>query len=104
MDANGTLAFEETNDVGNRVFWRNGDEEMDVIGTGIAFEDLAFLLLYQFPDDFTDLDSDLTEEDLFPVLGYNHDVVFAVPHRVTRCLQRAHEKEREMLLRGLSHA
>ena len=57
---------------------------MNVIGTSVTFDDLGFLLYCQFPDDFADLDPNWTEEHFLPVLGYNHDVVFTVPHRVTR--------------------
>lgn len=40
MDSDGTLALEESYDVGDGILWRNGDEQMNVIGTGIAFENL----------------------------------------------------------------
>jgi len=84
VDANGRFSFEESHDVGNGVFWRDGDKQMNVVGTGVAFHDLRFFLFCQFSDDFADLDTNGTEEHFLPVFGYNHDVVFAVPHCVTR--------------------
>lgn len=82
MNANGTLSFQEPDDVSNREFWRDGDEEMDMIGTGVPFEYFGFLLFGEFSDNFADLDPDGTEQNLLPVLWYDNDVVLAVPHRV----------------------
>ena len=81
--ADGALPFEESDDVGNRVFRWNGDDEVQMIGERIAFDDLAFLLLGELADDFPDLDSGFREEDLLSVFGYNDDVVPTVPFHMT---------------------
>ena len=83
MNADGTLPLQEAHDEGDRVLGRDFEEKVDVIGTGIAFENLAFSLLGEFSNDLPDLDSDWSVEDFLPVFGYDDDVVLAVPHHVT---------------------
>ena len=82
VSADGALPFEETHDVGHGMFGRYFENEVDMIGTGIAFEDVHFLLLSEFSEDFANLDSDGSIENFLAVLWYNDHVVFAVPYHM----------------------
>ena len=89
---NGALSLEESHDVGNRIFWWNGDEEVQMIGCSSAFQNLCFFAGCKFPEHFADLDPDLSEEDFLPVFWYDDHVVFTVPYHVTLCFEGAHSK------------
>ena len=82
VGADGTFAFEETHDVGDGMFGRYFENEVDMIGTGVAFQNFYFLLFGEFSEDFPDLDSDGSIENFLAVLWYNDHVVFAVPYHM----------------------
>jgi len=82
MDADSAFPFEESHDMGDAVFGRDGEEEMNVVGAGISFEHFGFLLLAKLSNDFANLDTHSSVQDFFAVLWYNHDVVLTVPYRV----------------------
>ena len=95
VGSDGTLALEEAHDVCDRVFWRNGEQHVDMIGTGCRFEDLYFFLRRKSAENLADLASRVTKEHLFTVFWYNNHVILAVPDHVTLRFKGAHGKWRE---------
>lgn len=87
MGLDGAFALEEPHDMGNRIFWWNGDEEVQVIGCSSTFQNLRFFAGSEFSEHFANLDPDLSEEDFLPVLWYNDHVVFTVPYHMTLCFK-----------------
>ena len=82
MHSDGALAFEKAHDGGNRMFGRDLEDHVHVIGASVALEDVHFFLFSQFPDNLPDLDANGSVENFLSVFWYNDHVVFAVPHHM----------------------
>jgi hypothetical protein len=39
-----TLSFDETNHLRHRIFWRYGDQHMDMVGSQMTFQHFTFFL------------------------------------------------------------
>ena len=79
----GAFAFEEAHDIGNAFSGRDGEDEMNVIGHRVAFENGDVSFFGEFADDLANSLTGKTVELFLPVLWYNDHVVLAVPYHVT---------------------
>ena len=95
VGTDGALAFEKAHDVSHGEFGWNFEEHMDVIGAGCRFEDFHFFLRGKLAEDFSNLRSRVSVENLFAVLWYNDHVILAVPDHVTLRCKGAHGEWRE---------
>ncbi len=81
VDAHGTLALEEADSVDHAVLGRDAQAQGEVIGHGTPLHQLDAPLPAQVPQDGTALPPP-SVEDFAAMLGYDHDVLLAVPaHR-----------------------
>ena len=102
MEKNGRFAFQKAHDIGDTVTGRDGKDQVDMLGAGVAFNDLHVLLLCQLTDDLSRPLADVSVEDFLPVLGDDDDVVGAVPGDVRLMVESGsgHGKKRECLPPG----
>ena len=77
------LALDEPNDLRDRVFGRDRDHHVDVIDHQMPLQDFTFLLPRQPLEYFAQMRPQPDIERLSPELRDEHDVIFAVPSRVT---------------------
>ena len=78
----GTFPLQKTNHGGHRVLRGNGDTHVHVVWHQVPLDDLALLLLPQSVENRAQLPSRLPENQLAAPLGYEYDVILAVPLRV----------------------
>jgi hypothetical protein len=78
-NGNRTLAFQETDHGGDRVFGRDRDAHVHVVWHQVSFHDLALLLLCQRVEHWTQLTPDIPKDGFPPSFGYENNVVLAVP-------------------------
>jgi len=82
MNTNGTLAFDEPDDVRHRILWRNLHAQMDVINHHMAFQNFHFLLLTKIPKNLTNPTSQFTVDHFSAIPRNKHNVIFALPTSV----------------------
>ena len=74
--------FNKTNNLRHRIFGWKGDQNMNMIGHQMPFFYPTLFVLRQSPQYLTEVCSQLTIQHLPTPLGYEHNVVLAVPFRV----------------------
>lgn len=67
-DYEATLAFEVAHHLGHDVFWEYPDKHMDVIETGLKLIDDDSFSLAQLPQDSSDFELQLAENNSSPIL------------------------------------
>jgi hypothetical protein len=81
-DMDCALPLDEPDHLRHRVFWRDRDHHMNVVGHQMPFLDLALLLTSETSKHVSQFAPDLPVELLSAVLRNEDDVVFTVPLRV----------------------
>ena len=79
----GTLPFQEAHDIGHTFSGRDGEDEMDMIGHRMAFENSDMPFLCKFSDDLANPLAYESVQFLLSIFWYNDHVVLAVPHDMT---------------------
>ena len=76
------LAFQVSDDGGNRIFRRYRQAYVDVIRTGCALDYFHLLILTELPQYVANIATQFAINDLSPILRYKNYVVFTFPCRV----------------------
>jgi len=76
---NGALAFQKPDYRGHGVLGRDGNEHMDVVRHGVAFENLTLLLLGQSVEDGSNSLANGPKEHFSSSFWDKHHVIFAIP-------------------------
>ena len=79
----GALAFDKSHHLRNRLLRWDGDHHMHMIDHQMPFLDPAFFLRRESLENFPKVLAQLAVKRLPAAFGNKHDVVFAVPFRVT---------------------
>ena len=80
---NSTLTLDVTDDLSYRIFGRNRDIHMNMIGAQMAFQNQALPLTSQFANRFAKLLPDTAIENFSTTFWYPNNVILAVPYRMT---------------------
>jgi hypothetical protein len=79
MDSDGAFAFQKSYRVGNTIFGRNAQTQMNVIRTCIPVEQFDPFLLTQLPKYVTNFTAHLAVKDFLPILRDEYNVELTVP-------------------------
>lgn len=79
---NSAFAFQKPDDLRNGIFGRYFDAHVDMVAAEVSFGDLAFFLLGQFVKYLFELFSGFAVNHAFSFLGYEYQVIFAIPFRM----------------------
>ena len=74
----GAFSFQKSNDTRYRIFGRNSCQHMHMVKHHMSFQNFGFFLPCQFVKDGAEMFSDISVENLFSVLWYEYNMVFAV--------------------------
>jgi hypothetical protein len=78
-DRDGTVPLQKPDHGGHWGFGGKGDTQVHVVWPQVPLDDLALLLLCQSVENRTHLATHLPENQLAAPLGYEYDVILAVP-------------------------
>lgn len=78
----GTLALDETDHLCDGIFRWNRKERANMVPHEMPFQYASLPLLRQFPDNPSQVLSQVPEQDLISVFRNPYKVVLAIPHRV----------------------
>ena len=79
---NGALAFDKADHLTHRMLRRNCDAHVDVVEAKVPFDYFALTLPSQLMEHISQIFPYVTVQDLASALGYPHNVILAIPHRV----------------------
>ena len=82
-NGNRALALQEADDAGHGMLGWDGYADVDVVGHDMAFHDGTLLLFCQGVKYLSEMFSDLPPQYFSAILGYEDDMILAVPTRMT---------------------
>lgn len=91
MDQNRRLPFQLTDCMGHAVFGWDSRAQMDVISSGVPFDQVYFKSPTKLLEYSTNFLSDSSIQNFFPVLWDEHDMVSTVPSHVCLCFPFSHK-------------
>lgn len=88
---NGAFAFDISHRLGNRVFWRDADQHVNVVSLQALLFQAALLLFGKAAEHRPQLLSQLTIQQLAVAFGYEYDVIPALPACVGKSFSVVHD-------------
>jgi len=90
-DPNRAFALDKADHLGNRVFWRNRDQHVDMVCHEMPLFDPAFAPPRQIVEHCTEVLLDFPKDRFLPVLRYENHMIFAIPRGMVQMMLLRHK-------------